>query len=108
MQDLTICSMCKRMRPLKNRSSHRGRLTSSTKSLPQLWQTISSIFLIFVMKPKIILVISPSEVEYATLTDVENRHGKLNMSKMPRAIRHILITGSTLRGSVDGAESCVR
>lgn len=80
------------------------RHTSSERILPQLWQTVSRSFLILLIKPVTCQSVIPFlDRTLSQHTDMKNRRGKLDMTKMTRTFIHVLIASSTFVQLIDCA-----
>jgi len=79
-----------------------GRLTSSSKTLPQLWQTDSRIFLILVTKPGTgQRKVRQIGLEASKHTDVEDGHSKLNVTKVTGTLEHVFTAGAASNRAID-------
>jgi len=96
---------------MRTRRLHAGRLTKSAKMRPQLWQTVSRIFLILTTKPAAALVGRRAgrarRPSGQRLTDVEDGRGKLNVAKVARADLYVLLARGARVHAVNGAETGV-
>jgi hypothetical protein len=82
-----------------------GRLTSSSKTLPQLWQTDSRIFLILVTKPGTgQRKVRRDGLEASKRTDVEDGHGELNVTKVTGALEHVFTASTASNRAIDGTQ----
>ena len=87
------------------------RLTSSSKSFPQLWHTASRIFLTLLMKPGHVIVSLTFSNLFATLrhrlrlrlTNVEDGGGQFDVPEMAHALVHVAVACRALGAAVGGA-----
>lgn len=79
-------------------------LTSSSRSLPQLWHTLSSSFLIFARNPTSNQHLRRRVAREASLTNVKDWHSKLYVAKMTGADIANLSACATSKEALSGAK----